>query len=320
MREIYLAGGCFWGTEKYLRLIPGVIDTLAGYANGQSQNPSYEDVCAGSGHAETVKVTYDEAKLTLPELLDLFFDAIDVTSVNAQGHDRGAQYRSGIYYTDDDDLAVVNETIAQMERRLDVRSVIEVKRLSNFYPAEDYHQCYLEKNPLGYCHIAPALFKHAQYYSGIGRVPRYPAPSDDELRHRLTPREYRVTRQAGTERAYSGEYWDNFDDGIYVDVTTGEPLFSSTDKYDAGCGWPSFTKPIAPEVIENELDPGKSMVSAEVRSRSGNAHLGHVFIDGPKDRGGLRYCIDSAALRFIPADKLEEEGYGYLRQDDSSEQ
>ena len=311
MPEIYLAGGCFWGMEKYLRSIRGVLSTEVGYANGRTENPSYEEVCrSDTGHAETVKVIYNAEILPLPFLLELYFDAVDPTSVNRQGGDAGTQYRTGIYYVDESDLPVIRRAIENLQKRCDKPVAIEVKPLSNFYPAEEYHQRYLDKNPGGYCHIGPDKFKKA----AAARVDpgRYEAPDRDKLRESLSEMQYAVTQLSATEPPFKNEFWDHKEEGIYVDITTGEPLFSSKDKFDSGCGWPSFTKPIDPFTVQENPDFSHGMIRTEVKSRVGNAHLGHVFDDGPRDKGGLRYCINSAALRFIPKKDMEKEGYGYL--------
>ncbi|MBN1891372.1 MAG: peptide-methionine (S)-S-oxide reductase MsrA [Clostridiales bacterium] len=312
MKKIYLAGGCFWGLEKYMSLILGVTNTEVGYANGKTENPTYEQVCSGdTGHAETVKVTYDPLKVSLRFLLRMYFDAIDPTTVDRQGNDVGKQYRSGIYYTDPKDLAVIAAEIATLETKLGRKSAVEVAELSSYYPAEEYHQKYLDKHPGGYCHIGPAKLKKAA--KAVVDPTRYTRPHISELEARLSDESYRVTMQNATEKPFAGEYSDHYQEGIYVDITTGEPLFSSLDKFDAGCGWPSFSKPIDPDVIREKEDLSLFGRRTETRSRVGDAHLGHVFEDGPKERGGLRYCINSAALRFISLEKMDEEGYGYLK-------
>jgi peptide methionine sulfoxide reductase msrA/msrB len=309
IKEIYLAGGCFWGTEKYLKSIPGVKNTEVGYANGIMQNPSYEDVCHNNtGHAETVRVEYDPKYIGLTYIINLFFKVIDPTSVNRQGNDIGNQYRTGIYYVDPKDEPIILAVIAELQKKYDRRIAVEIKPLLNYYPAEEYHQDYLTKNPNGYCHIGRDAFDMAR--QSIVNPVDYSVPEEAELRKKLTQLQYQVTRENATEGPYQNEYHDQFSPGIYVDIITGEPLFSSVDKFDSSCGWPAFSKPIDPSVINIELDESWGMVRDEVRSRVGDNHLGHVFPDGPKKSGGLRYCINSASLRFIPKENMEAEGYG----------
>lgn len=310
LRNIYLAGGCFWGMEAYMARIFGVSDVVSGYANGTGENPTYEDVVRGDrGFAETVKVTYDPDRVSLADLLTDYFKVIDPTSVNKQGNDRGIQYRTGIYYENKEDLPVIQAAVDAEQQKYDKPIVTEVLPLSNYYLAEEYHQDYLEKHPDGYCHIDLGVLKEQTVKIDPAL---YPKPSDQELKQKLTKEQYQVAVLGDTEHAFSNAYWNQFDPGIYVDVTTGEPLFSSADKYDAGCGWPSFTKPIAPEVVTYDEDDSFGMVRTEVRSRAGNIHLGHVFDDGPADKGGKRYCINSASIRFVPLADMDKEGYGYL--------
>lgn len=305
LKTIYLAGGCFWGLEEYLSRVAGVKDAISGYANGRTENPSYEDVIRGSGHAETVKVTYDPQVLPLSTLLLYYGKVIDPVSVNKQGNDRGLQYRTGIYYENEADRQVARKYLDKLGERLSKPIAVELKPLAGFYEAEEYHQDYLKKNPGGYCHIDVN-----EAYVPVVDPDAYKAPSRDELKKKLTSKQFKVTQNSDTEMAFTGEYWNLFDDGIYVDVTTGEPLFSSKDKFESGCGWPAFTKPIDKNVVTYTQDRSFNMVRTEVRSRVGDAHLGHVFEDGPRDKGGLRYCINSASIKFIPKNKLEAEGYG----------
>ena len=377
-RTLYLAGGCFWGLEAYLKRLPGVRGTVAGYANGSTENPSYHDVCRwNTGHAETVAVTYDPRVLPTDVLLDAFFEAVDPTTLDRQGNDRGTQYRTGIYWTDEADLPAIEASLLRQQARYASPIVTEVEPLDGFYPAEEYHQNYLDKNPGGYCHInlrdadafaermglaegrpcvqvdglceplepgegataraveredipTPSVSKRAvRPHRGSDGADEaagddaavdarileagYAAPSDDELRRTLTADQYRVTRMNATEPPFRNAYDRMFDPGIYVDVTSGEPLFASSDKFDAGCGWPAFSRPIAREVVTEHLDRTLGTYRTEVRSRAGDAHLGHVFTDGPAEAGGLRYCINSAALRFVPYSRMDEEGYGYLK-------
>lgn len=299
-KTIYLAGGCFWGTEKYLWLIPGVEETEVGYANGNTESPTYEDVCRRrTGHAETVKVIYDTGKVSLATLLEKFYMAIDPTAINRQGNDVGSQYRSGIYYVDIEDVEIINKSIKKLQEQYRDPIAIEVKPLSNYYIAEEYHQKYLQKNPAGYCHINNSTFEKAKSIEKTYFLKK----SKEELKKTLTAIQFEVTQNSATEPPFDNEYFDNFEEGIYVDVTTGEPLFSSEDKFDSGCGWPAFSKPIEKSIVKEVVDKSYGRVRTEVRSNNGDAHLGHVFNDGPKEKGGLRYCINSASIKFIPKKK-----------------
>ena len=311
LKTIYLAGGCFWGTEKYLSALEGVVTTEVGYANGRTENPSYEDVCyKNTGHAETVKVEYDANVLPLKDLLILFYEVIDPISINRQGNDVGTQYRTGIYYIDETDLPIIKDSLKELKREYPVPLAIEVEPLSNYYTAEEYHQKYLDKNPGGYCHIGEAEFANAKVLQAAMKP--YQVKSKEELQKTLTPLQYEVTQNSATEAPFQNEYYNNFKEGIYVDITTGEPLFVSTDKFESGCGWPSFSKPINPDLVQELKDSTLGMQRIEVRSKTGDAHLGHVFPDGPSELGGLRYCINSASLQFIPKDEMATKGYGYL--------
>ena len=298
--KIFFAGGCFWGTEHFMKQINGVTSTQVGYANGKTsiKNPTYEQVCNdNTGFAETVEVSYDPQQADLKLLLELYFKTIDPTSLNRQGNDRGSQYRTGIYYTNAADLPIIKEAIETLAKKYSKPIVVEVEPLVNFYPAEEYHQDYLGKHPDGYCHISPELFdfaRKANKEKTTGKPlseKKFQKQDDTTLRSKLTAEQYAVTQENATERAFKNEYWNEKREGIYVDITTGEPLFISTDKFDSGCG-------------------SHGMKRIEVRSKTGDAHLGHVFNDGPTDKGGLRYCINSASLRFIPKAKMKEEGYG----------
>ena len=309
IREIYLAGGCFWGVEGYFKRIEGVKDTTCGYANGKTANPSYEDVCRhNTGHAETVRVLFDTDVISLEDLLIYYFRIIDPVSVNKQGNDVGAQYRTGIYYTDESLLPVIKAAVEREQRKYNEKIVVEVLPLENFYSAEEYHQNYLDKNPNGYCHINLNLANEP-----IVRSENYKKLDDKELKEKLTTLQYDVTMNAATERPFDNEFNSNFERGIYVDITSGEPLFLSTDKFESGCGWPSFSKPIQKDLVRYNEDLSLGRRRIEVRSNVADAHLGHVFEDGPSELGGLRYCINSAALRFIPIDKMDAQGYGYLK-------
>jgi len=311
MSEIYLAGGCFWGMEKYIASIPGIQATRVGYANGITENPTYEEVCyQNTGHAETVHVIYDSGTISLIFLLELYYKAIDPVSHNRQGGDTGEQYRTGIYYVNEEDRAIIEYSISRLQKHYHEPIAVEVKPLRKFSPAEEYHQKYLDKNPGGYCHIEQGQFENAS--KALVNPAAYPAPDGDSLHKNLTLMQYAVTQQNATEPPYQNEYYQTIKSGIYVDITTGEPLFSSASKFESNCGWPSFSKPIDPNVIREKSDHSQGMMRTEVRSRAGNAHLGHVFHDGPEKMGGLRYCINSASLRFIPKEDMDREGYGYL--------
>ncbi len=300
---VYLAGGCFWGVEEYFQRIAGVRDVVSGYANGTTTDPVYARI-GETGHAETVKVTYDPDRVSLAEILTHYFRIIDPTSLDRQGNDVGPQYRTGIYYESDWVRDLAASVMAGEALKYDQPLVVELEPLNGFYPAEDYHQDYLRKNPNGYCHIDLSLAEVP-----IADPEDYPRPDQPTLKATLSDLSYRVVEENDTEPAFSNPLDKEYSPGIYVDIATGQPLFSSDDKYDSGTGWPSFTRPIlAGSVLEVE-DNSFFMQRIEVRSSSGS-HLGHVFNDGPEDRGGLRYCLNGAALRFIPKDEMEEAGYG----------
>ena len=314
VKIIHLAGGCFWGLEAYMQKLNGVEDAVSGYANGKTENPSYYDLKT-SGHAETVKVIYNPEIISLEDILAHYLRVVNPVSVNKQGNDVGTQYRTGIYYTDEADKTIIENILAKEQTKHDKPIAIEVEPLKQFYDAEEYHQDYLEKNPGGYCHIDLSLADKPLDKDKEPMIDssRYIKPSDEELKKSLTDIQYDVTQNSATERAFSHEYHDSFKRGIYVDITTKEPLFSSTDKFESGCGWPSFSKPISKDVVKYFEDNSHFMHRTEVRSRSGDAHLGHVFNDGPKEMGGQRYCINGASLEFIPYDEMDEKGYGYLK-------
>lgn len=309
LKTIYLAGGCFWGLEAYMERIYGVAEAISGYANGSTENPTYEDISRkNTGHAETLKIQYDPKRVSLDDLLDYYLQVIDPTSLNKQGNDVGTQYRTGIYFTDEKDREIIEKKLEDEQKKYKDKIVVEVEKLSNFYEAEAYHQDYLDKNPYGYCHID--LRKANEI---IINKEKYKKPSDDLLRKRLTNIQYNVTQKSDTEQPFSNKYWNSEKKGIYVDIVTGEPLFVSSDKFNSGCGWPSFSKPISKDVVKYSGDNSYNMDRVEVRSRAGGSHLGHVFEDGPKESGGLRYCINGAALRFVPLEDMDKEGYGYLK-------
>ena len=302
---IYLAGGCFWGTQAYFDKIDGVLHTEVGYANGYMENPSYEQVCTGAtGFAETVKIVYDDDILSLNDILVHYFRTIDPTLKDRQGNDIGSQYRTGIYSTNQWDQEIVRLFLNDQQANYDKEIVVENEAIKNFYLAEEYHQKYLEKNPAGYCHVDLSLADQPLDYK------EYVRPSEEELRSKLTDLQFDVTQKDKTEIPYTSEYDKHYEKGIYVDIVSGEPLFASTDKYDAGCGWPSFSKPIDANISYHEDDILTGRTRVEVRSKNADSHLGHVFNDGPQEAGGLRYCINGASLKFIPYEEMDEAGYG----------
>lgn len=302
-KEIYLAGGCFWGVEGYFAKLKGVLSTDVGYANGKSDKTNYHAL-KDTDHAETLHLVYDASRLDLAEILLHFFRIIDPTSLNKQGNDVGRQYRSGIYYIDDADKKVVDSFLLIQSKNYKKPLVVEVSKLKNFVLAEEYHQDYLAKNPNGYCHIDLNLAdKPLQKMEFI-------KPNDDKLKSVLSELSYAVTQQKATERPFSSKY-DKFDKkGIYVDIVSRQALFSSSDKFDAGCGWPSFSKPITQNAVSFKQDNSHGLSRTEVLSSLANSHLGHVFDDGVKEKGGLRYCINGASLEFVPLKQMEEQGYG----------
>ena len=317
------AGGCFWCTEKDFEEVDGVVEVISGYTGGEENNPTYEQVSSGStGHLEAVMVKYDPSRVGYRELVDIFLRHVDPTDDGGQFVDRGPQYRTAIFHLNDQQKSVAERALEDLELsgKFSKPIVTRVLPAVTFHRAEEYHQGYHRKNP----------FHYMRYRAGSGRD-RFlekiwtgdksagPAGAiscagkdESELRRILTPMQYKVTRMDGTEPPFDNQYWDNKRPGIYVDVVSGEPLFSSVDKFDSGTGWPSFTRPLEPDNIVERTDRKLLFPRTEVRSRIGDSHLGHVFTDGPPPTG-LRYCINSAALRFIAVDDLEREGYSKYR-------
>lgn len=302
------AGGCFWCMFKPFSNYDGVEKIIAGYTGGIAENPTYEEVCSEiTGHLEAIQIVYGDTLVRYEDLLDIFWKQIDPTDEGGQFNDRGNRYKTAIFYHDENQkkLAIESKEALEKSNLFEDPIMTEILPAEKFYIAEEYHQDYYKKEPIHY----------ELYFRGSGRYDFIKNNWDknninrDKLKESLSPIQFEVTQNDQTETPFKNEYWDNKEEGIYVDIVSGDVLFTSRDKFDSGCGWPSFTKPVSEKVLREKSDFSHGMYRTEVRSTKANSHLGHVFDDGPKESGGLRYCINSAALKFIPKDKMKEMGY-----------
>ncbi len=308
------AGGCFWCMEAPFEGINGVISVTSGYAGGKEKNPTYSDVSNGrTGHRESIQIKYDPEVISYSELLDIYWQQFDPTDSGGSFHDRALQYDPAIFYHDEQQKEVAEKSKERLNNSgiFHKPVVTKIIKYTTFYPAEEYHQDYYKKNPEHYHAYKKASGREDFIKNTWGVIDngKYKKPSDETLKKKLTKLEYYVTQEDGTEKPFDNKYFDNHKAGIYVDIVSGEPLFSSKDKFESGTGWPSFTQPIDPRYLNKVVDNTYGMERVEVRSRFGDSHLGHVFYDGPKPTN-LRYCMDSAALRFIPKDEMKAKGYG----------
>jgi peptide methionine sulfoxide reductase msrA/msrB len=301
------AGGCFWCMVKPFDELPGIVSVISGYTGGHTVNPTYEEVCTETtGHAEAVQITFQPALFPYERLLELFWQQIDPTDKGGQFHDRGYSYRTAIFVHNGEqrEQAEASKRALKASGRFKGPIVTEIVPAGPFYAAEQYHQHYYKNHFVNYKYYREASGRddYVKHHWNNNK-------DQERLYRQLSELQYEVTQKSGTESAYRNAYWDNFREGLYVDIVNGDPLFSSKDKFDSGSGWPSFSKPLDEGMIRKEADLRNGQVRTAVRSRLGNAHLGHLFYDGPEP-AKLHYRLNSASLRFIPTEELEHEGYG----------
>jgi peptide methionine sulfoxide reductase msrA/msrB len=301
------AGGCFWCMVTPFEEWPGIVKVESGYTGGHTDNPTYKEVCSETtGHFEAVQITYDPSIISYEKIVSLFWKQIDPTDEGGQFYDRGESYRTAIFYHNEEQKMAAETSKKELQEsgRFNKSIATLILPAQRFYKAEEYRQEYHKKNP----------FHYKRYREGSGRD-RFIKDNweqkerKEEILNKLNPLQWKVTQNNATEPPFQNEFWNHDEEGLYVDIVSGDPLFSSLDKFESGCGWPSFTKPVRQASVEEKEDLSHGMIRTEVRSKEADSHLGHVFTDGPRDRGGLRYCINSAALRFIPKEKLIEEGF-----------
>jgi peptide methionine sulfoxide reductase msrA/msrB len=324
-----LAGGCFWCLESSFAKIPGILELKSGYIGGEARDANYDKVSMGTtGHIEAIQIKFNPQVINYQELLEYFWREIDPTDMKGQFADRGSQYQPAIFYINEEQKAIAEQSRQELidSKIFDSEIKVAILKAKDFFPAEEYHQEYYKKNPVHYSAYRVGSGRQGFLDKVWSKIPiknrksnedetdhKFTKPDPDYLKNKLNALQYKVTQECGTEPPFRNEFWDHKEQGLYVDIVTGEALFSSKDKFDSGTGWPSFSKPITNNVTEHH-DNSHFMTRIEVKSKHGNSHLGHVFDDGPQALGGKRYCINSAALRFIPVNKLDEEGYPEFKQ------